>query len=324
MNSLSRWPKSRVVVFGDVILDRYVYGSVGRISPEAPVPVVRLAGEEVRPGGAANVVANVIALGARASLVSLVGDDRVGEEIAELLGSLGVSTEGLIVDAGRPTPEKTRILARHQQMIRLDRENDSSCSAPLAESLVSRGLALLEGADALILSDYAKGTLGHATVEPMLQAARKRGIPSIVDPKIRHFDLFQPATVVTPNQAEAAQATAREIRGSEDVRQAAQEILERIDVDAVLVTRGEDGMLLAPRGAEPAFIRAHSREVYDVTGAGDTVAAVMGVALAAGWSLDEAARVANGAASLAVGRIGTAAITLDEIRSIRDNLVAGD
>ncbi len=315
--------KRVIVVFGDAIVDRYVHGTVGRISPEAPVPIVRLGSEESRLGGAANVAANLVALGAQPRLVSLIGEDDAGARLCGELTRQGIDHRGCVVVPGRPTPEKTRILARSQHVIRLDREDDAPPDDAASRALVDNALVALEGADGLIVSDYAKGTLDGRSVPAVLTAARERGLPTVIDPKIRHFELFAPATVLTPNLVEVGRATAREIRCETELLAAAQEILDRQRVDAVLVTRGGDGMLLAPRGRPAEFIVAHEREVFDVTGAGDTVAATLGLALAAGWDLSRAARLANAAASLAVGRLGTAAIGMDEIRTIRDSLSAG-
>lgn len=313
MSAFDSWRDLPVVVVGDAILDTYLRGRVDRISPEAPVPVVRRLAEEDRPGGAANVAANVAALTARPILVSLVGDDDGAAMLRAEMLRRGVATEGLVEVRGRPTTRKVRVMAQNQQIVRLDNEEDRPVPDEVAEEIVARAEATLEGARALILSDYAKGALDSRSIPRLLAAARGRGIPAIVDPKLRHFSLFVPATVITPNQAEIAAATARELADAADVSSAAGELLGRMDVDAVLVTRGEAGMLLARRGVDPQVIPARAREVYDVTGAGDTVTAVLAVALAAGLPVDRAARLANEAASLAVGRIGTAAITLPEL-----------
>ncbi len=315
VKELASFVGRRVVVVGDVILDRYIKGSVERISPEAPVPVVRVQGEEHRPGGAANVAANLAALGARPILVSTVGDDRAADEMQAELKARGIEVEHLVVAKGRPTTVKTRVIAHQQQIVRLDEEDDLPVPGEVVTSVAAKALAALDEAEALVVSDYAKGLLNGRLLPPLLSQARARRLPAVIDPKIRHFDLYQPATLVTPNLAEASRATGREVRGEAAIREAAAAILERIAVDAVLVTLGEAGMLLQPRGAEPVRIRAEAREVFDVTGAGDTVVAVLGLGLAAGLSLETSARWANAAAAVAVGRLGTAAVTIDELRS---------
>ncbi len=314
VSELARFADRRVLVVGDVILDRYIKGSVERISPEAPVPVVRVRGEEHRPGGAANVAANLAALGAHPILVSTVGDDRAADEMQAELKARGIDVQHLVVAKSRPTTVKTRVIAHQQQIVRLDEEDDLPVPGEVVTSVAAKALAALDEAEALVVSDYAKGLLDGRLLPPLLSQARARRLPAVIDPKIRHFDLYQPATLITPNVAEAARATGREVRGEAAIREVAAAILERIAVDAVLVTLGEAGMLLQPRGAEPVRIRAEAREVFDVTGAGDTVVAVLGLGLAAGLSLETSARWANAAAAVAVGRLGTAAVTLDELR----------
>ncbi|MBP7146141.1 MAG: D-glycero-beta-D-manno-heptose-7-phosphate kinase [Acidobacteria bacterium] len=311
--ALERLRGRPVLVIGDAILDRYVWGHVDRISPEAPVPVVRLHSEEVRPGGAANVAANVLSLGAVPLLVSIVGDDAGGAALARVVRERGGSEAGLVEVRGRRTTVKTRVIARHQQVVRVDEETDDEVPAAVAAEVLRRAVAALPNVEAVIVSDYAKGLLDARVVPELLREARQRRLPVVIDPKIRHFDLFAPATVMTPNEAEAARATGREIRTERDVVAAAGEILERLELDAVLVTRGEEGMMLLARGGAPRWIRATAREVFDVTGAGDTVAATLGVALAAGFPLGEAALWANAAAGIAVGRIGTAAVSIEEL-----------
>lgn len=305
----------RVLVVGDAILDRYVIGEVERISPEAPVPVVRWVREESRAGGAANVAHSLAALGVRPTIVSAVGEDPPGAALAALLEGWDADISGLVRVPGRPTAEKTRVLARHQQIVRLDREDDSPVTDPVAAELLRCGLSALPAADAMIVSDYAKGLLDGRVLPPLLAEARRRGIPVVVDPKLKHFGLYTPATVITPNTQEAARATAREIRSDADVAEAARAILERLELDAVLITRGEAGMLLLERRGAPGFIRTRAREVFDVTGAGDTVVATLGAALAAGLPLAVGAELASAAAAVAVSKLGTVAVTLGELRT---------
>lgn len=304
----------RVLVVGDVIVDRYLKGAVDRISPEAPVPIVRVRGEELRPGGAANVAANLAALGTRPCLVSVVGEDRGASLLRDDLDARGIETH-LVPVAGRPTTVKTRIIAHQQQVVRLDDEDDTPVGDDAAHAVRDAALAALEGADGVVVSDYAKGLLDVRVLRPFLAAARRRGLPVVVDPKVPDFGLYQPATVLTPNLGETARAAGRELRPGDAAAagQAAASLLARVDLEAILVTMGEAGMLLVPRRGEVVRIPAEAREVYDVTGAGDTVAAVLGAALAGGLPMDEAARWANAAAAIAVGHLGTAAVGLEEL-----------
>jgi D-beta-D-heptose 7-phosphate kinase/D-beta-D-heptose 1-phosphate adenosyltransferase len=318
LDALPVWRDLPVVVVGDVILDTYVRGRVDRISPEAPVPVVRKLGEEDRPGGAANVAANVAALSARPRLVAFVGDDDGGRALRQELSRWGVPTGGLLELPGRPTTRKTRVLAQNQQVLRLDREEDGPVATEHAERLVAEVARALDGARGLVVSDYAKGALDDRTLPAILEAAAERGVPSVVDPKLRHFSQVRRATVITPNQAETGAATARVLQTEQDVLIAAEELLERLEPQAIVVTRGEHGMLVVSREGEPVWIPARAREVYDVTGAGDTVTAVLGVALSSGMPLADAARLANAAASIAVARLGTAAVTVEELRGVLD------
>jgi D-beta-D-heptose 7-phosphate kinase/D-beta-D-heptose 1-phosphate adenosyltransferase len=304
----------RVLVVGDLMLDRFVWGEVGRISPEAPVPVVRVRRETVDLGGAANVAANLRSLGAKVAVTGVLGRDPDGERLRAGLDEAGIESR-LIEVRGRATTVKTRIVARAQQVVRVDREDDDRLESEAVESVIREVREALPDADALVVSDYDKGAVSRRLLESVLPEARNRRLPVVVDPKPRNFFHCQPATVVSPNEAEAARAVATEVRTDEDCVAAAGEILDRLDVGAVLVTRGERGMLLVERGREPTFIAAAAREVYDVTGAGDTVVAVLAMALGAGATLEEAARLANFAAAGVVAKVGTALATLEEIRA---------
>ncbi len=315
--AIDRFAGRQVAVVGDLILDRYVRGAVERISPEAPVPIVRVVGGDARPGGAANVAANLLALGARPLLCGTAGDDGGGRQLREELRARGIPDDGVLEVPGRPTTVKTRIVAHQQQVLRLDSEDASPVAAGVADAVLRAALERLGEAEALIVSDYAKGLLSRALLGPLLAAARARGVPVVADPKARDFALYAPATVLTPNLGEACRAAGREPRdanGPGPRLDLARALLAAVPVDALLVTLGEAGMLLCPRDGEPEWIRARAREVFDVTGAGDTVAAVLGAGLAAGLPLVEAARWANAAAALAVGRFGTVAVSANELR----------
>jgi D-beta-D-heptose 7-phosphate kinase/D-beta-D-heptose 1-phosphate adenosyltransferase len=319
--ALGRFAGRRVAIVGDVILDRYIKGAVERISPEAPVPIVRVQGRDARPGGAANVAANVLALGAIPLLCATIGDDGSGRRLRDELAARGIAGDRLIEVPGRPTTVKTRVVAHQQQVVRLDSEDTSPVPPASGERVLQAALAALDGADALVVSDYAKGLLSRQTLGPLLAAARTRGMPVVVDPKARDFGLYTPATVLTPNLGEACRAAGRDSRdvaGEAAVLETARGLLAGLDLDALLVTLGDAGMLVCPRSGAPEWIRARAREVFDVTGAGDTVVAVLGVGLAAGLPLETAARWANAAAAIAVGRFGTAAVTANELRKFHE------
>jgi D-beta-D-heptose 7-phosphate kinase/D-beta-D-heptose 1-phosphate adenosyltransferase len=305
----------RIVVFGDVMLDEFVWGDVTRISPEAPVPVVDIRRESVRLGGAANVLANLNALGARASVVGVVGRDRAGERLLAALRAAGAldSTGGLITDESRPTTIKTRIIAHNQLVVRADRERRAPVDAATEDRLIATLTAALREADAFVVSDYDKGAVTPRVLAEILPRATKRGIPVLIDPKIRNFDAYRPATLVTPNHHEALRLTNTEDDTDAGMAQAARLIRERLNCESVLITRGEQGMMLLERDAAPVYVETVAREVYDVTGAGDTVLATLAAALAARASLVEAAALANHAAGIVVGKLGTATASAEEL-----------
>jgi D-beta-D-heptose 7-phosphate kinase/D-beta-D-heptose 1-phosphate adenosyltransferase len=305
--SIPDFSAARVVVAGDVMLDRYLFGGTGRISPEAPVPVVHVQQWEDRPGGAANVAINMARLGTRTVLLGAVGADDEAEALRICLQGNGVDCRFEPI-AGWPTITKTRVQSRGQQLIRLDREErlasgDGRLTAALENAL--------DGADAVVLSDYGKGTL--VDVESMIGVCRRREVPVFVDPKGVDFDKYRGATLITPNQAEF-EAVAGTCDSDDELVRAGRELIERLDFRALLVTRSEKGMLLLEQGDEPRFLSTRAREVYDVTGAGDTVIAVLAAALATQQSLATAAALANLAAGLVVAKIGVASVSPSELR----------
>jgi rfaE bifunctional protein kinase chain/domain len=297
---------SNVVIVGDVMLDRYWFGEVERISPEAPVPVVKIARSEERPGGAANVARNVAALGARATLLSVTGDDEAGATLARLVESEGVQTS-FYRDPALATTVKLRVIGRQQQLLRIDFE-----TAPSHEALATK-LAefdrLIEGRPLVILSDYGKGGLAH--IATMIERVRSAGGRVLVDPKGDEWDKYRGATLVTPNRNELREVVGR-WRNEDDLTQRAQAVRRQLELEALLVTRAEEGMSLYT-DAGALTIPAQAREVYDVSGAGDTVIATVGTLLAAGASLPDAVRIANQAAGIVVGKLGTAVATPDEL-----------
>lgn len=306
-----------VIVFGDVMLDEFVWGDVTRISPEAPVPVVDVRRESVRLGGAANVVANLRALGVEALLVGIIGRDRAGERVRAELREADANDELLVVDATRPTTTKTRIIAHSQLVVRTDRELRAPVTAEIEEQLIGLLKRALRHADAFIVSDYEKGAVTPRTLSQVLPLAHNASVPVLIDPKFRNFDSYRPATLVTPNHHEALRLTNGDDDSEAGIAQAARAIQSRLGCRAVLVTRGERGMILLEEEANPICVPTVAREVYDVTGAGDTVIAALGAGLAAGASLLEAAMLANHAAGVVVGKVGTATASPEEIiRSI--------
>ena len=298
--------ETRVVVAGDVMLDRYLFGSTGRISPEAPVPVVHVHETDDRPGGAANVAVNLAALGAATSLVGVVGKDSAADSLASILGEQNIECAFAIAD-DRPTIKKTRVQSRGQQLIRLDEENAAAMSG---DAMTSTLKGTLDGAGAVVLSDYGKGAL--ADVVDMIAACRDAGVPVLVDPKGTDFSKYRGASLITPNQSEF-EAVAGKSDSDEDLVARARAMMDELELDALLVTRSEKGMLLVEAGSEPLFLSTQAREVYDVTGAGDTVIATLAGALASGQNLSSAAALANIAAGLVVRKIGVATVTLGEI-----------
>lgn len=309
----------RVLVVGDVMIDRFILGSVTRISPEAPVPVVRFKSEQIRLGGAANVAHNLVALGARVSLVGLVGADAAADRLREQLAGAGIPGDGLVEDPGRTTVEKVRIVAdRNQQVARIDYEDDTDASGDLEERLVRRVEELGPSADVLLVSDYLKGTI-TARVMDALRRQQGRGVPLLVDPKIPHLECYHGATLITPNNQEATTATHRLIGTDDEARAAAHDFRARARCESVLITRGEHGMWLSSDALEGA-VAAAAREVADVTGAGDTVVSVLALALAAGGTLAEAAVLANHAAGVVVGKFGAATVTAPELLAVIDQL----
>ena len=306
-NKLPDFNKSNVLVVGDVMLDAYWHGPVSRISPEAPVPVVRIDVEEHRVGGAGNVAVNAAALGAGAILIALAGDDVTAQEVENLLQSHRVDCR-LAKSRKNKTIKKLRVLSRHQQLIRLDFE-DQFLVSDSSELLENFQHALSE-VQVVILSDYAKGTLQH--VQPLIAAARSKFVPVIIDPKGTDFERYRGATLITPNLTEF-EAVVGHCTSEEVLVQKGLALRDRFDWDALLITRSEKGMTLLARDKPPLHLPTHAKEVYDVTGAGDTVIAVLGAALAAGVDLAEAVHLSNVAAGIVVGKLGTASVTFPEL-----------
>lgn len=298
--------KTHVVVVGDVMLDRYLFGSTDRISPEAPVPVVHVHETDDRPGGAANVAINLASLGVATRLVGVVGSDSAADALREILKSRGIQCD-LHTVTDRPTITKTRVQSRGQQLIRLDQEDTAAMSGDELVGVLKKSVT---SAGAVILSDYGKGALSDVAV--MISVCREASVPVLVDPKGSDFGKYQGASLITPNQSEF-EAVAGECDTEEELVKRARKMLVDLSLDALLITRSEKGMLLLEANEQPVFLSTQSREVYDVTGAGDTVIATLAGAMASGQSLTSAAALANVAAGLVVRKIGVAAVTPGEI-----------
>ena len=307
-------PRARVLVLGDVMLDEYAWGDVGRISPEAPVPVVDLRERTWVPGGAANVAHGIVALGAAAVLAGVVGEDREGDVLRDSLAEHGIDAAGVLVTGARRTTVKTRVIARTQQVVRIDQEDRGELDAATATTLLERVEAALAGVDLLVISDYAKGVVSTATAQAAIAAARERGCPVVVDPKGLDFERYRGASIITPNLREAESAMAFEARDDDAVVELTRRVAAALPGTRVLITLGSGGMLLFADGEATRFPVA-AREVHDVTGAGDTVVATLAVELAAGATLPDAVRVANRAAAIAVAHVGAVAVTLAELQA---------
>ena len=313
--------KCRVVVIGDVMLDQFIWGNVARISPEAPVPVVDFVRESYMPGGAANVARNLSALNVRTQLFGIMGNDEASKKLREILGEQHVDCRGLLADAGRPTSVKTRIVAHRQQVVRVDRESRADLSGELNRRLLEALKSSLLEADAVIVGDYGKGVVTQGLLDDVRTLCRSRGVWLSMDPKPVHDLNLAQLSLITPNRKEAFELAGAEDSGrhpsnplhDRDLLEVADKLLAELQPALLLITLGDQGMLLCQRGQRPFQIPTMAREVFDVSGAGDTVIATFTMAVAAGASPIEAAIVSNHAAGLVVGKIGTATVSADEL-----------
>lgn len=312
---IDRFATRRIAVFGDVMLDRFMIGRVARISPEAPVPVVVFDHEEVRLGGAANVAHNLRALGGAVDLIGVIGEDDTAAQLRHELAAKGIPAAGLITDPQRRTTTKMRVVTnRNQQVARIDFESDHEVTTTIEEALAKQVEMRAQSTQVVLVSDYQKGVITRRSMASLLSVAHAAGIPVIVDPKVPHIDYYAGATLVTPNHVEAESATNLRIASNDDAHRAAQVLRQRVGVESVLITRGEHGMWLDHAGAA-GYLPASAREVADVTGAGDTVIATLALAIASGANMFEAARLANEAASIVVGKFGAATVAPDELKA---------
>lgn len=316
---ISKFPKAKILVVGDLILDEFIWGSVSRISPEAPVPVVWVKRESFMPGGAANVANNITSLGGQAFIVGVIGADDRGGVLKKELDKKNINTDGIVADSSRPTILKTRVIAQHQHVVRIDKED----SAPLSKEIIGGMLDYIKDkikeVDAVILEDYGKGVISSDLVKETVALARRAKKIIAVDPKQEHFSYYKNITVMTPNRFEAGDAVGIEIKDEASLNKAGKELLLKLSCDSVLVTLGEDGMKLFERGGKATHIPTVAQEVFDVSGAGDTVIAAFTLAQAVGASLIDAAYISNFAAGIVVGKMGVAVTNPAELIERMEN-----
>ncbi len=310
---VARFASAKIAVLGDVMLDRYFWGDVERISPEAPVPIVHVTRKSRRLGGAANVAANLRALGAHAEVISVRGSDREGREIARMLTRRGIASEGLVEAPGRTTTEKVRIIARSQQIVRADFETDDAVDGCTRRAIYDRARALAASADALVISDYGKGVVLEQEIATVIAEWRGRKKPVLVDPHIPHFAWYRGVTVITPNTREAHVAAGLDYRKGKNPSAAAFDVVKRMELEALLVTRGEDGMSLYHGDRREVHIPTVAKHVFDVTGAGDTVISVLAAGLATRADFVDAVVMANTAAGEVIKEVGTSTLSADEL-----------
>lgn len=316
---------AKVLILGDIMLDEYMYGSVDRISPEAPVPVVDITSSKILLGGAANVAANICSFGGEALLLGTVGQDEAATKLSQLLISKNISDALLVTDLTRRSTIKTRIIAHSQQIVRADREDRHEVNSDIEKEIIRRFLSVIDDVQAVILSDYGKGVITLSLLEKIMSVCLERDIFVAVDPKETHFNNYQKVSLITPNHHEASFAYGLRIQSEKDLLEVGKGLLKRLQAKSILITRGPDGMSLFTEDSEPTHIPTFAKKVYDVTGAGDTVIAAFVVATCAGADLVESAVVANAGAGLTVGEIGTATVTTELLhQEIEHNIKNGN
>lgn len=319
---IENFGSTSILVIGDIMLDRFIWGKVSRISPEAPVPVVEVERESTMLGGAANVANNLVSLGSRVLLCGVVGDDRPGEEVISKLEDMGVDIGGISIESARPTSVKTRIVAHAQQVVRYDREK----RIPLKPSTIKHILDFIrekrDHISAIILSDYGKGVLSRKLMHGIAEETSGYTFPVAVDPNVNNFSLYRDVTVITPNNTQAGQITSMEIKDENDLLKAAKRLMDQNRCKALLITRGEEGMALFEEGGGITQIKSIARKVYDVTGAGDTVIAAFTLGIASGLDMKSAAFLSNLAAGIVVGEVGTSTVNIDVLKRAIDSFIS--
>ncbi|MBI5328264.1 MAG: D-glycero-beta-D-manno-heptose-7-phosphate kinase [Deltaproteobacteria bacterium] len=315
MEILNNFKKATVLVIGDLLMDHFIWGKVRRISPEAPVPVVEVNSESLMLGGAANVVHNIHSLGGKVLVCGVIGRDDMGKNLVHELRLKGIASNGVIVEESRPTSVKTRVIAHSQQVVRFDREKKDKIHLDTMKGIMDYLREKICFVDAIVISDYAKGVISEELAEEVISLARKKRKPVAVDPKVSHFDYYKYATIVTPNNDEASQASGVDIESESSLMRAGEVLLNKLGSDAILITRGEHGMSLFENNGGIMHIPTVAQEVYDVSGAGDTVIGTVALAIASGASFKEAAVISNFAAGIVVGKVGTAIVAPEELKS---------
>lgn len=319
---LGQFPRVRVLVIGDLMLDRYIWGQVERISPEAPVPVVRVTRESLHAGGAGNVAANIRSLGGAVITCGVIGRDQAGRRLQQELISLGVDTKGIVASRATTTTSKTRIIAHSQQVVRLDREQSETLDTRVRAQVRRFIHQRVRECDVVVVSDYGKGVIDAELLTQLAKLRERHGFLYVIDPKRRNYAHYRGATLVKPNREEAGQATGLDIRTEESLQQAGTQLLDLWQAEAVLVSRSEAGMSLFKRGMAVQHFPTTAREIFDVTGAGDTVLATCALALGAGATLEDATILANHAAGIVVEKVGTATVTPSELKAaLRTNSI---
>ena len=315
---IQRFPQASVLVIGDLILDHYIWGHVSRISPEAPVPVVHVESESMRLGGAANVFNNILALGGKADVCGMIGSDEAGRMLLKELGPKRSGRGGVVIDQDRPTIKKSRVIAHNQQVVRYDVERKGELKPQHQKRMLRYVESRMRELTCLVVSDYAKGVVTAGLMSELVRLAALRRVPIVVDPKVEHFGFYKGVTLITPNHLEATQAAGLHGDGDQTIEEAGEIIRQRLGCQSVLVTRGERGMSLFEANNESWHIPTQARQVYDVTGAGDTVVGTLALALSTGASMREAATLANYAAGIVVGMVGTATVSPKQLMEALD------
>ncbi|MDP3789780.1 MAG: D-glycero-beta-D-manno-heptose-7-phosphate kinase [Candidatus Omnitrophota bacterium] len=312
-NIIRHFERASVLVVGDLMLDEFIWGKVSRISPEAPVPVVWATSESIMPGGASNVANNIRSLGGNVYLAGVIGDDERGSLLLGELAARSVNTEGIIRESGRPTTLKTRVIAHSQQVVRIDKEKIADISEDAINKMLDFSKRIINDVDAVIIEDYGKGVIVPQLLSPLIRLVKKHGKIITVDPKESHFPMYKNVTAITPNYHEAAKAAGVRPEGAASVDEIGKKLLKRLNCDVALVTLGENGMCVFEKSGKITKIPTVAQEVYDVSGAGDTVISAYTLAVSSGAKVIEAAHIANCAAGIVVGKVGIAVTTQDEL-----------
>ena len=319
---IAKFSSAKIFVVGDLMLDEFIWGKVSRISPEAPIPVVKVNSETAIPGGAGNVAVNLTSLGAKAKLSGVIGSDPEAKTLKKKLKERGVAVSGIVVDRTKPTTLKRRIIADNQQVVRMDREIARELQPEFTEKIIDYSRNVMPGINGIVISDYGKGVVTKKLID-MLRKFKKDGFPIAADPKTSHFDRYNRVTVITPNKHEVEEAQNTVIENEKTLIKAGRNLLKKLMCNAILITRGEEGMSLFERSGPITHIPTVAREVYDVTGAGDTVTSTFALSLACGATMKEAAIISNCAAGVVVGKLGTSTVTRDELTVMLEKVTTG-